>query len=306
MQVEVLDWGARIAAIRVPTKSGCLTDVILGYKALDDYRTDPYHMGSTVGRYANRIAAGSFTLQGEKIVLTQNEGDSGNHIHGGFTGFDKKTWSLIEHTSDTLTLGLFSPDAEEGYPGNLNVTTKYVLTAANQLQIFYQATTDKPTLVNLTNHMYFNLSDAQEHIDTHLITVHADTYAPLNVQHLPEAPFIQTVAHSLYDLRKPQPVKNVKGPLCNVNYFVNDGSEVKDIAVLEESLSGRRLTVASDYPAMQLYFAEFLDVPFRPFQGLCCEPHYAPNTPNIESYKSAVLLPSQEFKHCMYYSFDNF
>lgn len=306
MQVEVLDWGARIAAIRVPTKSETLANVILGYKQDDDYLTDAYNMGSTVGRYANRIAPAHVELLNETMTLTQNEGNTGNHIHGGFIGFDKKEWALVAQTSNSVTLSLKSKDGEEGYAGNLDITTTYTVTDENELQIHYWAKTDKPTVVNITNHAYFNLADGQENIDTHLITVHADTYSPFDEYHVPKAPYIQSVSDTIYDLRHAKAVKEVKKPICNMNYFVNTEGTIKEIATIEEINSGRQLSIASDYPAMQLYFAEFLSEPFHSFQGLCCEPHYAPNSPNIKSYQSATLLPTEEYNHKICYSFTNF
>jgi len=308
MQVEVLDLGARIAAIRVPTTSGTLADVILGYNDHESYINDPFNMGSTVGRYANRIESSSFRINDQKIELSKNEGNTGNHIHGGFIGFDKKTWSWESYTENSITLTLHSTDGEEGYPGNLSVKVKYVLTKDNQLQVHYWANTDKPTLVNLTNHAYFNLADKQENIDSHEIVVYANTFSPLDENHLPKVPYIQQVDNTVYDLRTIQSVKDIKGPICNINYFTNTDEEptIKEIALVKEAKSGRQLRIYSDYPAMQLYFAEFLSAPFTPFQGLCCEPHYAPNSPNIESYKSAILLPSEEFVHKIYYSFEKF
>jgi len=306
MQVEVLNWGARIVSIRVPDSSGTHVNAVLGYTEQDEYLNDPYNMGSTIGRYANRIANASFDLDGKAVELSVNEVESRSHLHGGFVGFDKKYWQVENATENSLELTLKSPDGEEGYPGNLTVSSRFELTANNQLILSYSAICDKTTVANLTNHSYFNLTDDQQSIDTHDITVHAERYAPLDRDHIPEEPYINQVDNTIYDLRNKTSAEKVKKAICNANYFVNNVSEVKEIALLTERNTGRQLRISSDYPSLQVYFAEFLKTPFKPFQGICCEPHYAPNSPNIGLYASVLLRPNQEYNHKIIYSFENF
>ncbi|MGH2622122.1 MAG: aldose epimerase family protein [Sphingobacterium sp.] len=306
MQVEVLNWGARIAAIRVPNSKGDLVNTVLGYKQSERYRTDPFNMGSTIGRYANRISNASFLLDGKLISLTANERKSQTHLHGGLNGFDKKYWEVAKEEAAFLELTLSSPDGEEGYPGNMEVSCRFELTENNQLILSFHATSDQPTIVNLTNHSYFNLSDKQQIIDSHEITVAADSYTPLNKDHLPIAPFVSSVEQTVYDLRKPTSLEQLKKKICNTNYFVNQQNTLKEMVVLREKISGRCLKISSDYPSLQLYFAEFLQDPFKPFQGICCEPHYAPNSPNIKTYPSVLLRQDEEYNHKIIYSFENF
>lgn len=306
MQVEVLNWGGRITGIRVPGSTGELVNTVLGYTEQEKYLTDPFNMGSTIGRYANRIANASFLLDGKSIILSANEPSPNSHLHGGFVGFDKKYWQVEKSSDRLLELILQSPDGEEGYPGNLTVSSRFELTENNQLIIHYHAACDQPTVANLTNHSYFNLSDHQESIDTHDITIKAKFYAPLNRNHIPIEPYIKKVDNTIFDLRNRTSVKEVKREICNVNYFVNQERCMKEIAVITERITGRRLRISSDYPSLQLYFSEFLDTPFQPFQGICCEPHYAPNSPNIKSYTSVLLRPNQEYNHKIMYSFENF
>jgi len=306
MQLEILDWGCRIINLRVPNQKGDLIDTTLTYKDLSDYLSDPYYLGCTVGRYANRIAQGKFSINDKIIQLSENEISTKNHIHGGFKGFDKKYWTLQQQEESRLILQLQSPHNEEGYPGSLRVEVTYELLENLTLRITYKAQADQNTAVNLTNHSYFNLADQQLHTDTHEIQVMADYYSPLNEQHLPTAPFKNNVADTIYDLREFRSVQGVQEDICNMNYFLPQSATLQQVATIREKVSGRQVSIATDYPAAQLYFGNFLSTPFSPCQGICFEPHYAPNSPNIIDYPAVILQSGEIYHHIIEYQFANF
>jgi aldose 1-epimerase len=181
---EILNYGGIIRSLNVPDQHGKLIDVVLGFQFLEDYVADQTYMGALVGRYANRIANGSFELEGERFQVSVNNGK--NFLHGGFNGFNKKLWEVVGHTSNSLQLRYVSPDGEEGFPGNLTVTVTYTLTEKNELKMEYQAITNKSTHINLTQHSYFNLSPlSDETIANHLLQLHSDIYLPNNDESIP-------------------------------------------------------------------------------------------------------------------------
>jgi len=306
MIVEILDWGARIKSIQVPTNNGHLVNTVLGYSKPIDYLTDPFYMGCTIGRYANRIKSAQILLNGKTIKLSMNERETGSHLHGGFKGFDKYEWQILGYTEKRIELHLISLDKDEGYPGNLNVTITYELNDKNQFTVEYFAIADKSTIVNITNHSYFNLSDEQVSIDTHEILISAEQFSPLDTNHLPKKPFIQSVKNKIFDLRERTSVKKVKYPICNINYIFPYLGQMQEMAVITEKITGRTLRIFSDYPALQLYFSAYLDKPFKPFQGICCEPQFPPNSPNIDVFPNVRLDPNQFYKHKILYHFENF
>ncbi|TJZ63223.1 galactose mutarotase [Sphingobacterium olei] len=306
MSVEILDWGCRIIAIRVPDKLGELVNTVLSYSDINDYKNDTNYLGCTVGRYANRIENGNFKLQETDVQLSINENEAKNHLHGGFIGFDKKYWTLVNLTKSVVEMKITSPDGEEGYPGALTVSVKYELLETNTLSIKYTATSDQTTIVNLTNHSYFNLSGDGRLIDNHEIKVNASYYTPMGSKHVPIAPFKECVENSIFDLRDFQPVRKVKQTICNVNYVIEPTKQINTMSTILDTDTNRQVTISSDYPSLQVYFGNYLSGKLRPFQGLCCEPHYPPNSPNIEAYPSVMLHPGEEYKHTIHYHFENF
>lgn len=305
MRVEILDWGCRIVSIRVPDRNGKLIDTVLKYKNIADYKKDKHYLGSTVGRYANRIENGKFNLHDSGIQLSQNESGK-NHLHGGFIGFDKKYWNLTSHTENSIEMQILSPAGDEGYPGNLTVDVRYEVSEDNILTIDYHAKADEATLVNITNHSYFNLSDNRDSIDSHELQVNAEYYTPLSDGHLPVPPYREKVKDTIYDLTELRPIDTLKEEIGNINYCMDPTDELRRVATIKDIESGRRMTISSDYPGIQVYFGNYLSGDFKPFQGMCCEPHYFPNSPNINIYPSALLLPGDHYEHRIKYSFENF
>lgn len=308
MRVEILDWGCRIVALKVPDKTGKLVDTVLNYPHLTDYKNDTFYVGGTIGRYANRIARGRFELEQMQVQLTTNETTERNHLHGGEIGFDKRYWTVVDRTDNAIEMTLTSFHGEEGYPGTLTVNTRYELSENNELTIQYTATSTQTTVVNLTNHSYFNLSDERHSIDGHEIKVDANFYTPLDCHHLPKYPFKERVDDTVFDLRTFQKVNGIKQAICNVNYCIErkEINNVQKVATISHTDTGRRLIISSDYPSLQVYFGNYLSGKLLPFQGLCCEPHFAPNSPNISAYPSVVLKPDEEYRHFICYQFENF
>lgn len=308
MRVEVLDWGCRIVALKVPDKTGKLVDTVLNYPDLADYKSDTYYVGGTVGRYANRIAQGRFQLEQTCIQLTTNEKKEKNHLHGGEVGFDKRYWEIVDITDHAIEMSLISAHGEEGYPGTLTVNARYELSENNELTIKYTAKSTHTTIVNITNHSYFNLSDEKKSIDGHEIQIAANFYTPLDDHHLPRYPFKEKVDNTVFDLRRAQEVSSIKHAICNANYCIEttENNTLQRVATVSHTETGRRVTISSDYPSLQLYFGNYLSGKLQPFQGLCCEPHFAPNSPNITTYPSPVLKPDEEYRRIISYQFDNF
>jgi len=305
-QVEILDYGCRIINLLIPDSNGNSIETVLRYKNLVDYDKDTNYLGCTIGRYANRILEGSIEINKQHQQLSINETLSNNHLHGGFEGFDKKIWKVVSQTDQKIEFSYFSKDGEEGYPGNLTIYIIYELDDYRTLKITYLANTDRETILNLSNHSYFNLSDNKESIDDHMIRIPSDYYTPLNENHIPYSPYESKVEGSIYDLRENTPVETIKKKICNTNYRFYPNHQFKDQALLTDIKTGRTLRIRSDYPGLQVYFGNYLEGSLKPFQGLCCEPHYAPNSPNINQYPSVLLKPDQQYKHNIEFVFDNF
>ncbi len=307
MRVGILNYGGIITQLSVPTTHGNRVNTILSYNHLDDYLTDTHYVGATIGRYANRIGNGQFALDSLDCQLSVNELENNNHLHGGFQGFNTKIWSMERHTPSEVTLFYESHDGEEGYPGILQVWVTYRVLEENALQLTYTAKTNKTTIVNLSNHSYFNLSgDPRQSICEHTIQVNTGEFTPLDKRNLPDGT-IASVSNTVFDLREGRKVGEVMDDIVNTNYaFVQAGNENVPMAVLTDSKSCRTLTISSSYPGMQLYFGSFLGGRFSPYQGICLEPQYFPNSPNNDHFPSAKLEPDEMFKHSIKYAFSNF
>jgi len=308
MCVTILDWGCRIVALQVPDKTGKLIDTVLSYSTIEDYKDDEHYVGSTIGRYANRICQGKFKIAQNQIQLTTNENGAGNHLHGGINGFDKRYWTVVNADDSVLEMSIISPDGDEGYPGTLTVYTRYEVCDDNTLTIHYRATANKTTIANITNHSYFNLSNRKHSIDQHQIKVEAQFYTPLDTRNIPVPPFKKVVDSTVFDLREFQQVSQIKKKIGNINYHIegNGSKQLQTVATIKDKETGRKLVISSDYPSLQVYFGNYLSGKFLPFQGLCCEPHYAPNSPNIEGFPSVILEPDQEYRHTIKYHFEDF
>lgn len=304
--VNIINYGAIIKDILIPGLDNVPYNQVLSYDTVEEYYSDPHYLGCIVGRYANRISGGQLNINGNKYFLSINEVDNNNHLHGGFQGFNKKVWD-VGNTFSTVaeagvTLSAVSTHLEEGYPGNLKVDVTYTLSNSNELIIKYNATTDQPTVINLTNHSYFNLSAGVRDISSYLLSINADEYTPANQQYIPDGR-IQSVDNSIFDLRSGKRVGDFMHTIDTANYCLNNKKEFKLAATLTDPLSNRRLEVRTTNPGLQLYCGNYLSGKFKPFSGICLEPHYYPDSPNRPQFPSSILLPGEVYQEATSYTF---
>lgn len=314
MEVSITNYGGIVTSLKVPDKDGNIENVVLGFDNLEQYKSGHPFFGAIAGRYANRIANGQFELNGETYQLAANNGE--NHLHGGVEGFDKKLWDAeVNEEENSITLSYLSPDGEEGYPGNLDTDVTYTLTEDNELQIDYNATTDKATIVNLTNHSYFNLSgDPSQGILDHLLTIQANRYTPVDEGLIPTGE-IRPVEGTPFDFTEPETVGariDSIPPGYDHNYVLNNpNSGVRKIATVEHEESGRIMEVYTDQPGVQLYTGNFLDGsltdhhgnPIEQYAALCLETQTFPDSPNKTDFPSPVLNPGETYKTTTIYQF---
>ena len=304
VEVSITNYGGAITSIIAPDRNGVFGDVVLGYETLDDYVKYPRYFGALIGRSANRIACGKFSLNGVEYQLAQNNGV--NHLHGGNKGFDKRVWNADE-TASGLHLKLFSKDGEENYPGNLNVDVRYSLNDENELKIEYHAVSDRDTIVNLTNHAYFNLAGNGTILD-HELTLNADSFTPVSDDLIPTGE-IKAVAGTPMDFRTARTI----APGGYDHNFVLDNwnHELRSVARLREPNSGRVMEVLTTQPGMQFYSGNFLDgsivgrggVAYQKYAALCLETQHFPDAPNHPNFPSTVLRPGETYEHVTVYKF---
>ena len=308
MKATVMDYGAILLSLEVPDREGNISEVTLGFDTVTEYEDNSPYFGATVGRYANRIAGGKFTLDGKDYQLAINDGP--NHLHGGLVGFDKVIW-IAEPFSTGDELGVkftyTSKDGEEGYPGTLKVTMRYTLTNSNELKFSYEAETDKPTVLNITNHTYWNLAGEGSILD-HEVTINADQYTPVDATLIPLAehakvagtPMDFTSTHTIGER-----IDQVEGGYDH-NYLLNRTGEGLVLAArIYDPKSGRVMEVTTDQPGLQLYSGNFLDgsfpgrggVVYEKHAALCLETDKFPNSPNRPDFPSVVLLPGERYTH---------
>jgi len=322
MELRVTNYGGIIVSLRVPDKNGSVADVVLGYDNLDGYAKNPAYFGAIVGRYANRIANGAFTLDGAVYQLAKNNGP--NSLHGGLKGFDKVIWHAEPFTNEQgsgLILTYTSKDGEEGYPGNLKTKVTYTLTDQNELRIDYEATTDKATPVNLTSHSYFNLAgEGSGDILKQELTLNADRFTPVDQTLIPTGE-LRPVKGTPLDFTKPTPVgarinDNYEQLLIAHGYDQNFVLNRKDddlllAARVHEPGSGRILEVYTTEPGVQLYTGNFLDGTITGKHGhvynqhaaLCLETQHFPDSPNHANFPSTILRPGKTFRSRTVYRF---
>ena len=318
------NFGQRLVALYVPDKKGGFDDIVLGCSTLEGYfepGTD--YFGSTIGRYGNRIAKGKFSLDGTTYTLATNNGP--NHLHGGGDkSFDMVVWKVDHANGNEIQFSRTSPDGEEGYPGNLAVTVRYVLTDDNQLQMFYGATTDKKTIVNLTHHSFFNLKgEGEGTITDHVVEINADHYTPVDTTLIPLGS-IDPVAGTPLDFTVPKPIgrdvdadfEQLKhGGGFDHNYILNETPKNEDgltfAARVTEPASGRIMEVYTNEPGMQFYSGNFMDgsvngkngQPYIYRGAFCMETQHFPNSPNQPNFPSTVLEPGQTYTSICVYKF---
>jgi aldose 1-epimerase len=324
MQARIATYGGIVTSLTAPDRDGRYADVVLGYDSLAGYLHKGPYFGALIGRYANRIARGRFTLDGTTYTLATNNG--ANSLHGGRIGFDKVVWKVADAAvtpeGPKLTLTYLSRDGEEGYPGNLSVTATYTLTEDDALELEYRATTDKDTVVNLTQHSYFNLRGAADPGDIlgHLVEIRADRFTPVDEGLIPTGE-LRAVAGTQFDFRSPtaigaridapdEQLRFAKG--YDHNWVLNSGAgELALDATVYEPRSGRVLQVLSTQPGLQFYTGNFLDgsitgkhgVKYQFRHAFCLEPQHFPDSPNHPDFPSTVLKPGETYRNTIVFRF---
>ena len=321
MEVKISNYGGVITHLTAPDKDGKFEDIVLGFDSLAGYFTPPPYFGAIIGRYGNRIAKGKFTLDGKEYNLAKNNGE--NHLHGGLVGFDKVLWNAeaIEGEESALKLTYLSKDGEEGYPGNLNVTVIYTLQKDNSLKIEYAATTDKATVINLTNHSYFNLSGFKKDVLDQEVTLNADRYLPVDKGLIPTGE-LRSVTGNVFDFTKPtvigKGINDIKDEQIKLGggydhaWILNKkGNELSLAATVLEKTSGRKMEVLTTEPAIQFYTGNFLDgkitgkggVNYPKRFALCLESEHYPDSPNQSAFPTVVLKPNEKYSTTTIYKF---
>jgi aldose 1-epimerase len=324
LSARIMTLGASIQALSVPDRNGEIADIVLGHATAAEYLAKPQYLGATVGRYANRIAQGRFALDGHPYSLETNDGP--NHLHGGHRGFDKRLWNVESVSSGSaarVVLSLLSPDGEGGYPGTLKVTAAFTLNERDELSIEYRATTDQPTLVNISGHSYFNLGGEAGATDVlnHRLTLNADAFTPIDATLIPTGER-RRVESTPFDFRTPtrigrmirdgrdEQIRFARG--YDHNFILNAAEgTLRFAARVEDPESGRVLELLTAAPGLQFYSGNFLDGTsvgksgrvYRQGDGLCLEPQTFPNAPNRADFPSARLNPGEEYVNTMVYRF---
>ena len=322
MTMQVTNYGGRVVSLWVPDKEGKYEDVVLGYDNIDKYLNNPgeRYLGTVVGRYANRIAKGQFELDGNKYQIPVN--NNGNALHGGPGGIDSVVWNVDKVTGNELHLSYISPDGDQGFPGTLNMKMVYILTPDNEFKITYEATTDKPTIVNLSHHSYFNLKGEGNGtaLDNYM-TLNASNIVPINEVCIPTGK-LMPVEGTPFDFRKAhligdrigndnEQLKNGTGydHCWVIDKKTNDGVELA--AVVYEPVSGRVMEVYTDQPGIQFYSSNWFDnvttgksgKPYKVRESLALETQKFPDSPNHPDFPSTRLDPGEVYKHTCIYKF---
>ncbi|MGW2521057.1 aldose epimerase family protein [Streptomyces sp. NPDC001617] len=296
VRVRILSYGGIVQSVEIPDRDGRTADVVLGFADLDGYLDHPEpFLGALIGRYANRIAGARFPLDGVTYALEPN--NAPNSLHGGAQGFDKRVWDVapVEHG---VRLSRVSPHGEEGFPGRLDVSVTYTLDASGSLRIAYEAVTDAPTLVNLTNHSYWNLAGSGD-AGGHELRIAAARYTPVDADLIPTG--VEDVTGTRFDFREGKKV----GAGFDHNFVLDGGvtEAAREVAELYDPASGRLLTVATTEPGLQLYTADHLSEPFAPNDGVALETQHFPDSPNRPDFPSTVLRPGEVFRSETVYGF---
>jgi aldose 1-epimerase len=320
IEARIMTYGGIVASLKVPDKKGKAADVVLGFDDLDGYVANNNNKGTAffgalIGRYANRIAHATFTLEGKKYEVPKNDGD--NSLHGGTHGFNNVVWKG-KAIPNGVELTYVSNDGEAGYPGNLTAVVRYTLVGSD-LRIEYSATTDKDTVVNLTNHSYFNLAGNGD-ILGHQLTLHASRFTPVDATLIPTGE-LKAVDSTPFDFRKPTPIGSridtadeqiVRGRGYDHNWVLDaTGGKLAEAAEVYEPSSGRVMHVLTDQPGIQFYSGNFLDgsvkgkggTPYERRGALCLETQHFPDSPNQRSFPSTELKPGQKFHSVTVYRF---
>ena len=322
MSVEIINYGGIITNINIPNSQGINTDVVLGFDTFDQYIEEHPYFGAIIGRYGNRIANGKFSLNGINYQLAKNNGE--NSLHGGLIGFDKVLWSVKELDDDSdpgIKLTYFSKNMEEGYPGNVQIDVTYILTKENELKILYEAITDSPTVINLTNHSYFNLGgESSGDILDHFLTINADSYLPVDKNMIPTGE-IRNVKNTPFDFSEMKKIgleietqnnQLIIGKGYDHCWVLNDyGKGIRKIAEVKSINTGINMEVYSDQPGVQFYTGNFLDGSlkskklnkYKKRSGFCLETQHFPDSPNQPSFPNVILDPDKKYQTQTWYKF---
>ncbi len=325
-EADIMTYGGIVMRLTMPDRNGKMDDVVLGFDGLEGYTSPAYlnacpYFGALIGRYGNRIGGAKFTLEGNTYTLPAN--NNGNTLHGGVKGFDKVVWTVVKATGNSLVLNYRSKDGEQGFPGNLDVTATYTLTDGNELKLQFKATTDKPTVVNLTHHSYFNLrGQGNGDILGHEVMINSDKTTPVDSGLIPTGQFAD-VTGTPFDFRTPTPigarinetnssVQLAYGPGYDHNWVINKPLGKFGLqARVYEPTTGRVMEVWSDEPALQFYAGNFLDGTitgkgakvYQRRTGFCMEPQHYPDSPNKPQFPSTELKPGQTYHNTIVYKF---
>ncbi|MCF8259789.1 MAG: galactose mutarotase [Melioribacteraceae bacterium] len=322
VEVKLTNLGAAVVSISVPNKENKFEDVVLGYDSLSGYEIDAYCLGCITGRFANRIKAGKFELDGHVYQLACNNGN--NHLHGGLSGFNRKLWKIADqkfNTSESVTFLLTSEDGDQNYPGKVELSVNYLLTENNSVEIHYSATTNKPTILNPTNHTYFNLSgDFTRQIVDHLIRIDADFFTPTDNESIPTGEILK-VDNTPMDLRDFVKIgdgidedfnqlKYARG--YDQNWVLrNYDKRIKEVAEVYHQNSGRFLKTYTNQPGLQFYTGNSLngrakgknEIPVNTRTGFCLEAQFYPDSPNHSHFPQPVLRPGEKYTQTTVYQF---
>lgn len=323
IQAAITNYGGRIVGLCTPDKTGKMGDIVLGFNSIDGYlkAKEVFH-GALIGRVGNRIAKGKFTLDGQEYTLPCNNGV--NHLHGGPGGFHNVVWDVKAATDSSIVLTYLSKDGEMGYPGNLNVEVQYLLDSKNEIVISYRATTDKSTPVNLTNHAFWNLAgEGNGTINGHMLTINADNYTPVDSTLIPLVGN-EPVDGTPFDFRAPKAIgtdlpqieTNIQlkyGPGYDHNFALNKPDSVKMswAATVVEPLSGRKMEIFTQEPALQFYGGNFMDgsdvgksgKPYKYRESIALETQHFPDSPNNTNFPSIILKPGEVYQTQSIYRF---
>ena len=323
LRAQIITYGGTIVALETPDRTGVRDNVVLALPSLADYRAQDSYLGALVGRFANRIGGAAFTLDCRKFRLSRNDG--GNCLHGGQIGFNKAVWQVVASVDEPeprLTLRHHSPDGDQGFPGAVTVEASYTVSRGTTLRIDYRAESDRPTVINLTNHTYFNLGGAAcADVLEHEVMIAADRFTPVNAQLIPTGE-LRDVAGTPFDFREPHQIGARIGARdeqlafalgYDQNFVVrpSGNGELRFAARAREPRSGRRLDVYTTQPGVQFYSSNHLDGTlrgptgkvYRPHTGFCFEPQHFPDSPNQPAFPTTVLRPGERFTSTTEYRF---
>lgn len=322
LTMQVTTFGARVVSLWVPDREGNMADIVLGYQSVDRYINNrgERFLGSVVGRVANRIGAGEFTLEGVKYTTPKN--NNGQTLHGGDKGLDMVVWDVVSQSENAIVLHYIAPDGQDGFPGNLDITMTYTLTPENEFRVDYSAKTDKSTVVNLSHHSFFNLKgEAGGTITDHILQIDADSITPTDSNLIPTGE-IRPVEGTAYDFRTPHAIGDMidsddeqlaAGRGYDMNWVLNreDNGEVVRVLSLYEPQSGRAMDLLTDQIALQFYSGNFFDgsytgkygkpLAFR--ESVVFESQRYPDAPNHDNFPSVVLRPEEQYRHTCIYRF---